>query len=107
MVMKQYEIWLVNLDLTLGSEIKKTRPCVVVSPDAMNRHLRTVQIAPMTSNTTIYPWRASLTFRRKRGMVVLDQLRTVDKRRLIKKLGKTTPVVSQSIKDIIHEMLVM
>ena len=107
MVVKQYEIWLVNLDLTLGSEIRKTRPCIVVSPDAMNRHLRTVQIAPMTSNAAIYPWRASITFRRKRGMVALDQLRTVDKRRLIRKLGKTTPVVSRNIKDIIHEMLVM
>lgn len=107
MVARQYDIWLVNLDPTLGAEMKKTRPCVVVSPDAMNRHLRTVQIAPMTSNTTPYPWRAAITFRRKRGVVALDQLRTIDKKRLVTKLGKTTPRARQAVKDIIHEMLVM
>ena len=106
MVIHQYDIYLVNLDPTQGSEIKKTRPCVVVSPDDMNRHLRTVQIAPMTTNTTVYPWRAKIHFSRKKGMVALDQLRTVDKRRLIRKLGKATPSVTQDIKDIIHEMLV-
>jgi len=104
--MKQYDIYLVSLDPTIGSEIKKTRPCVVVSPDEMNKHLRTVQIAPMTSNTRAYPWRAAITFQRKRGMVALDQLRTVDRRRLTKRLGKTTKTVQQTIKDILHEMLI-
>jgi len=107
MVIGQYDIWLINLDPTLGSEIKKTRPCVVVSPNAMNKHLRTVQIAPMTSNTTTYPWRAPINFRKKRGMVAMDQLRTVDRKRLVKKLGKASPRVRQRIKDIVHEMLVL
>jgi mRNA interferase MazF len=106
MVIHQYDICLVNLDPTQGSEIKKTRPCVVVSPDDLNKHLRTVQIAPMTSNLTAYPWRANMHFRKKKGKVALDQLRTVDKTRLIRKLGKVTPSVRQDIKDIIHEMLV-
>ncbi len=106
MVIHQYDICLVNLDPTQGSEIKKTRPCVVISPDDMNMHLRTVQIAPMTTNLTSYPWRAKILFRKKKGMVALDQLRTVDRRRLIRKLGKATPSVKQDIKNIIQEMLV-
>ena len=105
-MIQQYDIFLVNLDPTQGSEIKKTRPCVIVSPMVMNKHLRTVQIAPMTSNLNSYPWRAKITFRNKEGMVALDQLRTVDKKRLIKKLGKASPTVRENIKDIIQEMLV-
>lgn len=72
----------------------------------MNKHLRTVQIAPMTSNLNSYPWRAKINFQKKKGMVALDQLRTVDNRRLIKKLGKASPTVREKIKDIIREMLV-
>lgn len=104
--MKQYDIFIVNLDPTVGSEIKKTRPCVVISPDEMNRPLRTVQIAPMTTNTNPYPWRAPITFQRKKGMVALDQIRTVDKRRLVKKIGRVTKLAENKIKMIIHEMLV-
>jgi len=104
--MKQYDIYRVSLDPTIGFEIKNTRPCVVISPEEMNKHLKTVQIAPLTSNTRAYPWRAAITFQRKRGMVALDQLRTVDKRRLIKRLGRTTKTVQQTIKDILDEMLV-
>jgi len=103
----QYDIYIVNLDPTRGSEIKKTRPCIIISPDEMNQHLRTVQIAPLTSNTRPYPWRVSIRFRRKNGMVALDQIRTVDKSRLIKKTGKATPRVIESIKAVIHEMLVV
>jgi len=107
MVVNQYEIWLVNLDPTIGSEIKKTRPCVIISPDSMNKHLRTVQIAPMTSNTTDYPWRVQIVFEKRHGRVAIDQIRTIDRRRLIRKLGKTTHNIQQEIKSIIHEMLVL
>jgi len=106
MMIQQYDIFLVNLDPTQGSKIKKTRPCIIVSPIVLNKHLRTVQIAPMTSNLNFYPWRAKINFQKKNGMVALDQLRTVDKTRLIKKLGKASPTVRESIKEIIQEMLV-
>ena len=87
MVAKRFDVYLVNLDPTVGSEIQKTRPCLVISPDEMNRNIRTVIIAPMTSAQKDYPTRASCTFRKKRGQIVLDQIRTIDKIRLIKKLG--------------------
>ena len=87
MVVKRFDVYLINLDPTIGSEIKKTRPCVVISPDEMNRNIRTVIIAPMTSAQKEYPTRVSCTFRKKQGQIVLDQLRTVDKTRLIQKLG--------------------
>jgi mRNA interferase MazF len=87
MVVKRFDVYLVNLDPTLGSEIQKTRPCLVISPDEMNRNIRTVIIAPMTSAQKDYPTRVSCTFRKKQGQIVLDQVRTIDKARLIKKLG--------------------
>ncbi len=87
MVVKRFDLYLVNLDPTVGSEIQKTRPCLVVSPDEMNRNIRTVIIAPMTSTQKDYPTRVSCTFRKKQGQIVLDQIRTIDKARLIKKLG--------------------
>ena len=87
MVVKRFDVYLVNLDPTVGSEIKKTRPCLVISPDELNRNIRTVIIAPMTSAQKEYPTRVSCTFQKKKGQVVLDQLRTIDKSRLIKKLG--------------------
>ena len=87
MVIKRFDVYLVNLDPTVGSEIKKTRPCVVISPDEMNRNIRTVIIAPMTSAQKEYPTRVSCTFQKKKGHIVLDQLRTIDKARLIKKFG--------------------
>ena len=80
-------VYLVRLDATLGSEIQKTRPCVVVSPDELNLHLRTVIVAPMTTSGRVYPWRVRCAFQRRSGYVVLDQLRTVDRERLIKPLG--------------------
>ena len=86
--------------------MKKTRPCLVVSPDEMNRHLRTVQIAPMTSTLREYPWRVPITFRRKKRYVALDQIRAVDQSRLIKRAGKASVEVVDQVKKVIHEMLV-
>jgi len=86
-VVKRFDVYLINLDPTVGSEIQKTRPCLVISPDEMNHHIRTVIVAPMTSAEKDYPTRVSCTFRKKRGQVVLDQIRTLDKSRLIQKLG--------------------
>lgn len=88
--MKRGEIWLVNLDPTVGSEIKKSRPCVVVSPEELNDNLRTVIIAPMTSKGFAAPFRVPVTHAGIKGLIVLDQLRTVDKGRLAKKLGAVT-----------------
>ena len=87
MVIKRFDVYLVNLDPTIGSEIKKNRPCLVISPDEMNRNIRTVIIAPMTSAKKEYPTRVFCTFQKKKGQIVLDQLRTIDKARFIKKLG--------------------
>lgn len=102
----QYDVFLVALDPTLGREIKKTRPCVILSPDEMNRHLATVMIAPMTTKSHPYPTRVPIRFSRRRGWVVLDQIRTVDQRRLIKKLGRLESKAISSIKSVIQEMLV-
>ena len=87
MVVNRFDVYLINLDPTIGSEIQKTRPCLVISPDEMNRNIRTVIIAPMTSAQKDYPTRVTCTFRKKQGQIVLDQIRTVDKERLLKKLG--------------------
>jgi mRNA interferase MazF len=106
MVMEQYSICLVNLDPTVGHEMKKTRPCVIVSPDEMNLNISTVIIAPMTTKSHKYPTRISLTFQSKKGWIVLDQLRTIDKKRIIKKLGKLTSAKISEVKDILNEMLV-
>ena len=85
--MKAGEIWLAQLDPTLGSEIKKTRPCVVISPDDMNAHLRTVIVAPMTTGARPARFRIALSFQGKQGLIVLDQIRTLDRVRLVKRLG--------------------
>jgi mRNA interferase MazF len=87
MVANRFDVYLINLDPTIGSEIEKTRPCLIISPDEMNRHIRTVIVAPMTSTTKDYPTRVNCRFKRKEGQIVLDQIRTIDKKRLIKKLG--------------------
>ena len=106
MELGQYQIVLVNLEPTIGSEIKKTRPCVVVSPDEMNRHLRTVIVAPMTTKSRSYPTRVRVKKQIESGWVVIDQLRTIDKQRVIKILGELSPVEINSTKRIIKEMLV-
>jgi mRNA interferase MazF len=103
-VVKRFEVHLVALDPTLGREIKKTRPCVVISPDEMNRSISTVIIAPMTTRGRPYPTRVSCEFRRKKGHVVLDQIRTVDKVRLVKKLGSLNDSVSAQILSTLHEL---
>ena len=87
MVVKRFDVYLVTLDPAIGSEIQKTRPCLVISPDEMNRNIRTVIVAMMTSTQKDYPTRVLCTFQKKKGQIVLDQLRTIDKERLVKKLG--------------------
>lgn len=106
MEVKQYEVHLISLNPTVGHEIKKTRPCVVISPDEMNDNIKTVIIAPMTTKSHAYPTRVGLTFQGKRGWVVLDQIRTVDRRRLVKKLGRLKGTSTLKIKAVIREMLV-
>lgn len=106
MVISQYDIVLVNLDPTVGSEIKKTRPCVIISPDEMNRHLNTVVIAPVTSKSHDYPTRVKISHDKTSGYVVIDQIRTIDKRRIIKRFEKLTNENIKSIKAIIQETFV-
>ena len=101
---KRFDVFLVALDPTLGSEIKKTRPCVIVSPDEMNRYIRTVIVAPMTTKGNDYPSRIPLTFQGKKGQIVLDQLRTVDKARLEKKLGSLTERIAKTVSRLLIEM---
>jgi mRNA interferase MazF len=106
-VVKRGEIWLVNLDPTVGSEVKKSRPCVVVSPAELNNHLRTVMVAPMTSKGFAAPFRIPLTYGGVKGLIVLDQIRTVDKIRLSKKLGavsaKTLAATLTTLQEIFAE----
>ena len=104
MVVKRFAVYRVNLDPTVGSEIKKTRPCLIVSPDEMNRHIATVIIAPMTTKGRNYPTRISCNFEGKSGQVVLDQLRTVDRKRLVKKLGKIDKKTQQLVLSTLAEM---
>ena len=104
MVIKRFEVYLVNLDPTLGSEIQKTRPCLVVSPDEMNEHINTVIIAPMTTKGRSYPTRVACQFQGKDGQVVLDQIRTIDKIRLVKKLGSIDPDVQSQVVSVLQEM---
>lgn len=105
-MVNQYEIWLIALDPTLGHEIRKTRPCLVVSPDEMNHHIATVIIAPMTTKSRPYPSRVSISFQGKAGWIVLDQLRTVDQARLIRKLGAVELRTVNKVKQVLKELLV-
>lgn len=98
------EVHLVGLDPTLGSEIKKTRPCLIVSPDELNKHLRTVIVAPMTTGGQAYPWRVACRFQNRSGFVALDQLRTVDSERLIKRLGRLSAATTTAVLDTLQEM---
>lgn len=104
MVVKRFEVYWVNLDPTVGSEIKKTRPCAIISPDEMNRHIATVIVAPMTTKGNAYPTRVSCEFEGKKGQVVLDQLRTVDKKRLAKWLGELEQGTQKQVLAILAEM---
>ncbi len=98
------EVWLVSLDPTEGSEIQKTRPCLIVSPDEANEYLRTVIIAPMTTTERPYPTRVSITFQNKRGQVALDQIRAVDRQRLVRKLGCAPAKTVQAVSSVLVEM---
>ena len=98
------EVHLVALDPTLGSEIKKTRPCLIVSPDELNQHLRTVIVAPMTTSGRAYPWRVACRFQTRSGFVALDQLRTVDSIRLVKRLGRLSTGATTEVLETLQEM---
>jgi mRNA interferase MazF len=98
------EVHLVRLDPTRGSEIQKTRPCLVVSPDELNQYLRTVIVAPMTTGGRAYPWRVPCRFQRRSGFVALDQLRTVDAERLVGRLGQLTPQIVTTVLRRLQEM---
>ena len=98
------DVHLVCLDPTFGSEIRKTRPCVIVSPDELNAHLRTAIVAPMTTGGQAYPWRIVCRFHRRTGFVALDQLRTVDTERLVKRLGRLSPETVTAVLRGLHEM---
>ena len=103
-VIKRFGIYLVVLDPTVGSEIQKTRPCIVISPDEMNQYLRTVIVAPLTTGGQSYPSRVACTFQGKSGQIALDQLRTFDKTRLIRRLGAINARAQPRILDVLLEM---
>ncbi len=105
-VINQYEVFLIDLEPTKGHEIRKTRPCVIVSPNEMNSTIGTVIIAPMTTKSHAYPTRVELEFKDKKGWIVLDQIRTVDRSRLIKKVGRIRDDEILKVKAILREMLV-
>ncbi|MGF1585180.1 MAG: type II toxin-antitoxin system PemK/MazF family toxin [Bacteroidales bacterium] len=104
--MKQYQIVLVNLDPAMGSEIRKTRPCVIISPDEMNRHLRTLIVAPVTSRSKNYPTRIKVQVDDKSGWLVIDQIRTIDKQRVVKSFGRLKDAEIESIRLVIKETFV-
>ncbi len=106
MVISQYDVFLINLDPTIGHEIRKTRPCLIISPDEMNENISTVIIAPMTTRSRTYPTRVDVTFKGKPGWIVLDQIRTVDKKRLVRKLGAITGPTILTVKAVLSEMLI-
>jgi len=104
MAVSRFDVYLVSLDPTVGSEIRKTRPCLVVSPDEMSRHIRTVIVAPMTTKGNEYPTRVPCRFQRKTGQVVLDQIRTVDAARLVRKLGRLDVKTGAKVLAVLGEM---
>lgn len=107
MEVNRFEVFLVSLDPTVGREIKKTRPCTIISPDEMNHHIGTVIIAPMTTKGRNYPTRVKCTFQGVEGQIVLDQIRTVDKSRLVKKLGRLSASASENVVRVLSEMFQM
>ena len=106
MDLNQYQIVLVNLDPTIGSEIKKTRPCVVISPDEMNKYLRTIVVAPMTTKSRKYPTRIEIKYNRKVGWIVIDQIRTIDKQRIIKVIGRLSQPEIKEVKSVMKETFI-
>ena len=107
MVVARFEVYLVRLDPTQGHEIRKTRPCVVISPDEMNRHIGTVIVAPLTTKGRPYSTRISVRFQRKSGQVVLDQIRTIDKTRLVRRLGKISDRAAREALAVLGEMFAL
>ena len=103
MEVARFDVFVVNLDPTVGSEIRKARPCVIVSPDEMNRYVRTVVVAPLTTAGRTYPSRVPVSFADRRGQVVIDQLRTVDKARLAKRLGALRADEATAVLDVLRE----
>ncbi len=103
-VIQRFEVYLVTLDPTVGVEMTKTRPCLVISPDEMNRHIPTVIVAPMTSQGRPYPSRVACRFQNKTGQIVLDQIRTVDKTRLVSRLGRIAPATQRAVLAVLAEM---
>jgi mRNA interferase MazF len=103
-VASRFEVYLVRLDPTEGREIRKTRPCLVISPNEMNRHIGTVIVAPMTTQGREYPTRIPVRFQRKSGQIILDQIRTVDKMRLVKRLGKIDDATAQKVLALLNEV---
>jgi mRNA interferase MazF len=106
MVAARFEVYLVRLNPTEGYEIQKTRPCVVISPDEMNRHLRTVIVAPMTTGGQPYPSRVAVRFQRRNGQIVLDRIRTVDQARLVRRLGRIDRATGARVLRVLGEMFV-
>jgi mRNA interferase MazF len=104
MVIDRFDVYLVNLDPTVGSEIKKTRPCLVISPDEMNRHIRTVIVAPMTTKGKPYPSRVRCRFKGKSGLIVLDQIRTIDSNRIVSRLGRIHKQTELKVLDLLGEI---
>ncbi|NET01921.1 MAG: type II toxin-antitoxin system PemK/MazF family toxin [Sphaerospermopsis sp. SIO1G2] len=104
MVINRFDVFLVNLDPTIGSEIKKTRPYLIISPNEINHHISTVIVAPMITKGQLYPTRVTCQFQGKEGQIVLDQIRTIDKTRLIKLLGQITTEKQKAVLDILAEM---
>jgi mRNA interferase MazF len=104
MVVNRFDVFLVNLDPTIGSEIQKTRPCLIISPNEINHHIATVIVAPMTTKGQTYPTRVTCQFQGQNGQIVLDQIRTVDKTRLVKLLGQITTEEQKTVLDILAEM---
>ena len=104
MEIKRFDVFLINLDPTIGHEIRKTRPCLIISPDEMNRYISTIIVAPMTTKGRSYPTRVRCTFQGRRGQIILDQIRTVDKNRLVKKLGTISKKARSEVLRILQEM---
>lgn len=107
MEIKRFDVYLINLDPTIGHEIKKTRPCLIISPNEMNRHISTVIVAPMATRGRNYPTRISCTFQGKKGQIILDQIRTVDSNRLLKKLGSISKQAQHKTLKILQEMFAL
>ncbi len=107
MVVNRFDVYLINLDPTVGSEIRKIRPCVVISPDEMNKYIRTVIVAPLTTTGKDYPTGISCKFQKKNGQIVLDQIRTIDKTRLIKKLGSINPEIQLDVISVLQRLFAL